>query len=376
MGVANSIRLMSAKRILGVAVALAALLAFLPAPGASGKSSPPAWARCRDKRDMAYPVVLEVQGQPATGHVAFPRRKPSGLAVFGHGYGHTSLSWMHHMREAARHGLIAVTMDYRGLQILPDDNGDGLPSSRGWNAMAGAEDLVAAALFYQSLCKVETVTLFGVSMGGNMSGLALAIAGEREITRGDGSPLFDYWVNVEGATNVIETYAAARLAAGADQTAKNAQADIEAEMGGTFEQKPEEYRKRAVVARVDDLAASGIAGAIVIHGTDDGLVPPNQSREITSLMRAEGITTEMISIGRRDEDSERETTITGHAIGRVNKDYTSPLAGHASEKSTTHIVMQAAFDRLWSVMSGAPPVDMECVINGQSPGPLARSCTP
>lgn len=364
---------MKAKRILSVAVTLAAVLAFLPAPGAEA-SYAPAWHRCRDKRDKAYPLVLNVQGSSATGHVAFPRKRPTGLAVFGHGYGHTSVSWVNHMREAARHGLIAVTMDYRGLQVFPDDNGDGLPSSRGWNAMTGAEDLIAAALFYQSLCKVETVTLLGVSMGGNMSGLALALAGERNIRRADGSPLFDYWVNVEGATNLLETYALARGASGADAYAKNAQTDIEAETGGTFEQKPEEYRKRTVVARVDDVKASGITGAIVIHGMDDGLVPYNQSREITGLMREAGIPTEMITIGRKDEDSERETTASGHVISRINKDYTSPLSGHASEKSTTHIVMQTAFDRLWALMIDAPPVDRECFVNGQAPGPLARSC--
>jgi hypothetical protein len=365
---------MRAKRILSIAVTLAALLAFLPLPGAEGTSYPPAWVRCRDKRDKAYPLVLDVHGQAASGHVAFPRKKPTGLAVFGHGYGHTSVSWVNHMREAARRGLIAVTMDYRGLQVLPDDNGDGLPSSRGWNAMAGAEDLVAAAMFYQSFCEVETVTVLGVSMGGNMSGLAVAIAGEREITRADGSPLFDYWVNVEGATNVIETYALARGASGADDFAKRAQADIEAEMGGTFEQKPEEYRKRAVVARVNDLEASGIKGSIVIHGVDDGLVPYNQSREITALMREAGIPTEMITVGRRDEDSEQETTATGHAIGRIDKNYVSPLAGHASEKSTTHIVMETALARLWTLMEDDVPVDRECFLNGQSPDQLRRSC--
>ena len=36
-------------------------------------------------------------------------------------------------------------MDYRGLQIFPDENGDGLPESRGWPAMTGAEDSIAAA---------------------------------------------------------------------------------------------------------------------------------------------------------------------------------------------------------------------------------------
>ena len=366
---------MKAKRILSVAVGLAAVLALLPVTSAGGKSSPPDWYRCQDGRDKAYDLWLNVGGQSATGHVAFPRKRPAGLAVFGHGYGHTSLSWVDHMREAARRGLIAVTMDYRGLQVIRDENGE-VQGSRGWNAMAGAEDLIAAARFYQSLCKIRTVTILGVSMGANMTGLAVALAGERRLTSHDGSPLFDYWVDVEGATNVTETYLEARAVALSGNTfAKNAVQDIEAEMGGPIEQKPEEYRKRTVVARVGDLKASGIKGAIVIHGLDDGLVPYNQSREITALMREARIPTEMITIGRRDEDSERETTLTSYVGSQLDPDYTSPLAGHASEKSTTHIVMQTALERLWALMAGAPPVDGECVINGQTPDPARRVCT-
>jgi pimeloyl-ACP methyl ester carboxylesterase len=361
------------RRLLSAPVGLTVLLALLPGT-ALGKARAP--YTCRDKRDVARPLTLQVDGQPATGRYAAPRGTPKGLVVFGHGYGHTSLSWDGHMREAARRGLLAVTMDYRGLKILPDDNGDGLPSSRGWNAITGGEDLVAAAQFFESMCQVATVTILGVSMGGDMSGLAVAMAGEQELLKSDGeTPLFNYWVDVEGATNLIETYNEARAVAGANETGKNAQADIETETGGTFEQKPDEYRRRTVVARVDDIAASGV-DTVVIHGIDDGLVPYNQSRELTGLMRDAGITTEMITIGRRDEDSERETTLTGDAAGAIYKDYTSPLSGHASEKSTTHIVMQTALDRLWALMAfNSPPLDHECFVNGQVPAQAARICS-
>jgi pimeloyl-ACP methyl ester carboxylesterase len=349
------------------------LLAVLPGSALAKNRAP---YRCRDKQDVAKPLTLQVDGQRATGRYAAPRGEPKGLVVFSHGYGHTSFSWDEHMKEAARHGLLAVTMDYRGITILPDDNGDGLPSSRGWNAIAGAEDTIAAAQFFESMCAIATVTSLGVSMGGNMSGLAVAMAGQRGLLKSDGeTPLFNYWIDVEGATNLIETYNEARAVAPAIETGKNAQVDIEAETGGTFEQKPDEYRRRTVVARVDDIAESGVE-TIVIHGLDDGLVPYNQSRELTGLMRDAGITTEMITIGRRDEDSERETTLTGDAAGAIYKDYTSPLSGHASEKSSTHIVMQTALDRLWALMSfETPPVDHECFVNGQVPAQAARVCS-
>ena len=63
----------------------------------------------------------------------------------------------------------------------------------------------------------------GVSMGGNMSGLALALAGANDITRSNGKPLFDYWIDVEGSVNLVETYMAARGAAAAIPFAANAQ---------------------------------------------------------------------------------------------------------------------------------------------------------
>jgi hypothetical protein len=312
----------------------------------------------------------------ATGLYSVPRKKRvRGLVVFAHGYGHTSESWRHHLIEASRHGLIAVAMDYRGLRILPDDNGDGLPSSRGWPAMTGAEDSIAAAQVLQAACGVDRVDIFSVSMGGNMAGLAVALAGERGLTKTDETPLFDHWVDVEGAVNVTETYNEARTLAPVNEFAANAVADIEAEMGGPIEEQPMAYRDRTVVARIDDIAAAGLRGAVVIHALDDGLVPYNQSREMATLLGLEGIPTDMITVGFRDEDSERETTLTGYAGGQLDDGYTSPIAGHASEKSTTHIVMQTALERLWAIVDGdAPSGYRECLVNGQ--GPQRTACAP
>jgi hypothetical protein len=60
---------------------------------------------------------------------------------------------------------------------------------------------------------------------------------------------------------VIEIYMAARqLAATGNVLAQQATEDIEREMGGPIEQRPEAYTTRAVVRRADDVAASGVKG--------------------------------------------------------------------------------------------------------------------
>lgn len=334
--------------------------------------------RCNDGKDAARRISIEVGGEPATGHYALPRGRPKGLVVFAHGYGHTSFSWIEHMKNAARdHDVIAVAMDYRGLQISPDSNGDGLPESRGWPVMKGAEDSIAAARLLQSLCpSARTTVLFGVSMGGNASGLALALAKDEK--RADGSPLFDYWVDVEGVANVIETYAEARAVAPGNEFARRAQEDIEAETGGPIEQNPQPFLDRCVVCRIDDIRESGVKGVVVIHGFDDGLVPYNQAREMTTALLRAGLPTDVFSVGRKSSASDRDTTLTGAVAGAVDENYNSPLAGHASEKSETHIIMVTAFDRLWALIDDgrAPGPYREFFVDGEAgtfPAPQAAS---
>ncbi len=311
--------------------------------------------QCSDKDDTALDLTIPVGGEPATGRYALPHGAPKGLAVFAHGYGHTSASWAEHMKNAARRGLIAVGMDYRGIKILHQKEEHGLPKSRGWNVWKGAEDSIAAAKLFQAACpSIKKTVIMGVSMGGNTSGLAVAMAAEEKSRKG--GPLFDYWIDVEGAVNVIETYAGARLLEGSgNETAKNAKADIEAEMGGPIEQEPQAYVDHAVVSHIEDIKASGVKGVVVIHGLDDGLVPYNQGREMSSLLLAAGVPTDMFTVGRKSPESERETTLTGYVAGAVDPDYRSPLAGHASEASQTHIVMTTAFDRLWALFKGDTP---------------------
>ena len=260
-------------------------------PGAKGV--------CRDSTDAMRDLSLPMHTGVATGLYALPERKPTGLVIFDHGYGHTSWSWTKHMDNAADRGLIAVTPDYRGIEFKGDSNGDGLPESRGWDVMAGAQDTVAAAQYFERNCpSIEKIIVMGVSMGGNTSGLAVAMAAEER--RSNGDPLFDYWVDVEGAVNVIETYFGARALAPVNEFAANAQADIEREMGGTFEENPSEYQNHAVVSHIEEIKASGVKGVVLIHGLDDGLVPYNQSREMVAELTAAEIPYNMFTVGARE----------------------------------------------------------------------------
>jgi acetyl esterase/lipase len=346
---------MTARRGLLVVAVVALFASAVPASAGSGGkvSGRIRSGQCTDKTDAAAPLKLPIhvgegQTEIATGHYVLPDSAPKAIVVFAHGYGHTSFSWIHHM--AREHGVVAVAMDYRGIEIKPDSNDDGLPESRGWNAMKGAEDLVAAAQFFNSYCKTAKETiLMGVSMGANMSGLALALAPPSD------DPLFDQWIDVEGAVNVIETYLGARLLAPVNDYAARALEDIEKEMGGPIEENPQAYQERAVVTRVGEIKESGVKGVTLIHGLDDGLVPYNQSREMSSLLLEAGIPAAMYTVGRRSPESEQETTATGYIGSRVDPNYKSPLAGHASEKSTTHIIMVTAFERLAAVLAGEVP---------------------
>lgn len=335
--------------VLVVVMIVALLGGFFAAIGQAASPGVP----CTDTADEVHQLSVDVEGERASGFVAYPASTPKGIVAFTHGYGHSALSWVHHMRWAARElGVIAVAMDYRGQTMSPPEEDGGLPRSRGWAVSAGAVDTIAATRMVEHCGPGGTNVMFGVSMGGNTAGLALAEGAQRA----DGSgPLYDYWVNVEGATNVVETYLSARILAPANATAANAVEDITAEMGGPIESVPQEYMKRAVVTRGADVAAGGLKGVIMVHGLDDGLVPYNQSREMAAALDLEGIPTQFFTVARRTPESERETTATGYVGGQIDPNYTSPLAGHASETSFAHIVMTTAFDRLVALYRGEIP---------------------
>lgn len=287
------------------------------------------------------------------GAYALPATNPVGLVVFGHGYRNSSVAWYGHLAQAAHHGLVAVAVDYRGLGPAPD--------YRGWPASAGAADLVTAGQFFQNQCGIKQVVLLGVSMGGNMTGLAVAAKAKR---LSSSTPLWDYWIDVEGVTNWIETYASA-VAVGKTGNAYAAGAgqDIAAEAGGTLIAVPKAYAQRDVLLRVPDIAKSGIKGVVMIHSVEDGTVPSDQTRETAVALRLEHVKTDVYSILRRTADRD-----PGHdqstLLGAAGLGADDPFSGHAWEGSSTHIVMTTSMSRLFALFEAcSKPTKREFIVD-------------
>jgi pimeloyl-ACP methyl ester carboxylesterase len=296
------------------------------------------------------------------GHYALPKSsKPKTLVVMFHGYGNSSDSWVCHLLDAAQnHGVVAVAMDYRGTGWAGPD-GKAKPSdNRGWFVREGAADSIfAAKYFLKRYPSIKNVVDFSISMGSNAGGLAVAAGATRP---GSSKPLFDYWVNVEGATSMIETYHEALLVAlSGNTTAVNAQQDIEKECGGTPADNPSCYQDLTVLFRTPDIAATGLKGVVAVHGLDDGLVPHNQSEEMTAALRLAGVPTDYyIALRRNDWQNPASaqdqggtvlsTNVFGPVFSGAGETYPAPLAGHGWEGSNTQIVTATAFAKLWSLL--------------------------
>lgn len=348
------------RRLLLTAAALGALVVTgLPA----GAKSPPAPVLtkpvCSGSTTPRALTFLSEGGNVAQALYSAPKGKPRGIVVFDHGYGHTMHSWARHIqRTATQLGVIAVAPNYR---LQRDDlAAKPLPSSRGWRVAEGAADSIAAAQLLERVCKPAGLNVvYGVSMGGNTSGLVLAAQPKDP----QGKPLFDFWVDVEGAANVTETYLAARQIAPANTFAANAVADIEEAFGGPIERVPQVYADRTVVNRVDDIAASGVKGVVMVHGVADGLVSYDESRQLQALLLAAGVPVELTTFVTRSSGSEPGTTVDGY----VPTGQTSPFAGHASEASETHDVGKAGFAALAEIYRTGAVSCAERVVDGTVP---------
>lgn len=328
-------------------------------PGTPARKAATAEIPCEQHSD---PRLLEMSDEGigltselglAAGRYALPvlrfgRTEPTQLVVMFHGHGNDSCSWRGHLRSVAELGAVTVAMDYSGLRQEPVEN-------YGWNVRAGAADSIAAAQYFLARYpSIRQVTAFGVSMGGNVSGYAVAAP---EAVRADGSPLWDFWVNIEGVNDLTQEYLIARGIAPANAGGAIAQAEIEEENGGTLEEVPERYAEITNLARVQDMPT--LRGVVIVHGADDGLVPTTQSPALAAALAAEDMIVNLTTVAARG-NGESGTTATGIAaepvLGAAGQTYESPLAGHAWEGSTTHLVMRTGFNALFSIL-GRDEVD-------------------
>lgn len=338
------------------------LFAVSAPASASYLTTPP----CTDSNAGAIEFDLDMPGTTVDAHgfYAVPDTDPVGIVLFSHGYGHSSYSWKHHLtRVADSLNVIAIAVDGRGLVFTGTYKADGVtPNTTGWPVKEAAEDGIAAAKVFEATCSTATTIVnYGVSLGGNTSGIIAASGAKRD----DGiTPLFDWWVDIEGVNNLVETYFEARAAS------PSAAADIQAQTGGPIEVTgPAPYLERTNVARIADIKASGVKGVVLVHGVDDGLVPHNQSDEMFAALTAVGIPSQFFVVTLKDDDTlanDSDTTGTAILATRIDPTYKSPIAGHASEMSTTHIVGMTGFERLDAIFAGSTP---ECtrlvVVDGQ-----------
>src|SRR3954470_19494051 len=172
--------------------ALTAALVLSSACVAAAHAAPahPSKVACTGNPAVAHRLDIAVAGERAFGYYAVPSRRAKGIVVFDHGYSHTAWNWRQHLTQVAnRDGVMALAMDYRHQKDSAVDPKTGFSSSRGWRVQEGADDSIAAAKLFDKSCKTGGVNaVYGISMGGNTSGLVAAAAAKRA----SGKPLFDY----------------------------------------------------------------------------------------------------------------------------------------------------------------------------------------
>ena len=298
----------------------------------------------------AHEVAYTVDGVKTYATYAAPTKRPTSVVVFAHGYGHSAKSWRHHARWAAARGAVAVAPTYAKSTETPNGPNNTIKPAiqRGWRVQEGAAEMVAFAQDLRTRCRVTQVVVFGVSMGGNSSALAVAGAGvKRAASGGKATPVFDWWIDVEPVTDVPQMYTAARAAAVALEFAANARDDMEQEFGGTLEQKPDAYRKASPIERVGDIAASGVKGVSIVHGLGDATVPYIQARELQLRLAQVGVPVHLTTILTRAEGTESDSSADAAVLGPLGAPFGPFLAGHASETRTDdHLVMRESLAQL------------------------------
>jgi hypothetical protein len=306
----------------------------LAAPAVAGASA----VSCAGDGVTPQPLSIAVDGRTDGGYYVAPAGAARGLVVFSHGFTSSPIQWFGPMARVARHdGVIAVAMYNPGEVVVGPGGG-----TLGWRVREGAQAGIAAAQAFVAACGIlrgEPIVDYGVSMGGDTSGL-MAAAGAR---RAGGRPLFDYWFDIEGVTNVTETYLVATLLAGfGNSFGAEAKHEIEQEAGGTPLRNPAAYLDLSVVRHAGEIAASGIKGAVLVHGLDDGTVPYDQSLEMESALSAVGVQTDLYTVLTKTPGSESGSTLDG----LLPIPHDSPFAGHGGDGSGTQLVIQTGLGAL------------------------------
>jgi hypothetical protein len=307
--------------------------------------------------DGATPHMVFVgSGNVADGQyglVVLPTAPPVGIVAVEHGYQQTAESMVSILQTiVAKEPVIAFAMDYTGTADGTDTNDPyGLPtSSRGWRVTEGAADTEAVAAAYDGQCQSSspqrlTNVLFGVSMGGDTSGIAAAAGADRA----DKSALFDYWFDGSGVSDLTETYLEATLDSPVSAYASDAVTDIQAETGGTPATVPQTYLADSPVTLAPSMKSAGIKGAVVLHAIMDGLVTSDEGDQMLAALTGAHVPTDFYTAVLQAPGA-KSSTLDGDLIGQADKSYVSPFAGHVEG-----IILTTALDRLHALFTGSTP---------------------
>ena len=284
--------------------------------------------------------------------------QPTRLVVLCHGYGHNvEDSWTQHVRSTVREDTAVVTTNYRDNLRFP--------------TLRGAHDTIAATLLAKErFPTIDTVYLLGVSMGGAVSGTALT---ESVNVTADGSLLYHYWIDVEGVSNLAETWSeATAVGQTGNEFGLQAAADIEDDTGGTPATVPAEYNRRAPLQRVSEMGplatGGGLRAVTVVHATYDGTVPYNQGQEMARASTDAGIPTQFFTVLRH---------APGQNPGSVLPNTPSGFAGHGSEADPNHPVIRTGFEQLELMLDGTYDETLpyrECQVD-DGDGSTVQTCT-
>lgn len=331
----------------GAALSLALGASLVVAGAASADTT--ITAPCTSTSQAPQPLSVTVGGQTATGRYSLPSTAPRGIVVVGHGFPGTSATFAAQMQQIATNdNVIALAMDYRGTD---------LSTGLGWRVIEGAQDSIAATKLFDASCPGSANfinTVFGISMGGNMSGLAVS----QNATRSNGSPLYNYWFDVSGVSNVAETWADAEAISlvplgSVQATGTNALAAQSAEFGGSALTALPTYLANNPVTRAGLMRASGLQGVEIFHGVDDGEVTADQGAQMAAALAVAGVPTDVYTSVFNTPGGSNGLTLDGDTLGAalaaVNAEalmgmlpaYVSPFSGHVSA-----IVMSTALAHL------------------------------
>jgi fermentation-respiration switch protein FrsA (DUF1100 family) len=317
----------SAPRI--AAFLLLGCLAAFPIPSDAAAKHPVSFA--------SYQVA--VPGGMAKGYLAYPTDvAPTTLLVVAHGCCTAMGAWSASVANgyyrmgawAATYGVAVVGMQYSG------------PGH--WDVAAGARDTIAATLDLQARWTITRTVIWGASMGGEVSGMAVA-------QRPD---LYDDWVDQYGVTDLEEEFAVlGHLGVAPPAPARPTQVGswILEETGGLPGQVPDAaWSSRSPV----QLAAGmrGLGHAYLVHGVADLIVPVSQSLKMRDALVKAGVpvTLRVVTSGAYEQDG----GVQGPFVPFVGAPVVPTPEGHTLGAHNT-IGAAEAFVLLNELLAGGEP---------------------